>query len=266
MHVNRFGYGVDIVLVHGWGMHGAVLADFARGLGARGRVHVPDLPGHGHSPALPTFDQASVIDALRYALPGDAVWVGWSLGAVLAALAADPRRARALVLISGVGRFTPGPGWPWGVSAAALDDVRGALQDSAGAGVDALLRLVAAAGAGGRRSRRLLEERLAERPMASASTLQAALDLLAGVDARPALRQWHRPVLILGGDRDPLVPEGALRQCADGMADATLKVLAGAGHVPFISHPGAVLAAVEKFLCRVQRPAVSDNGEHDGYG
>ncbi|MHB8535916.1 MAG: alpha/beta fold hydrolase, partial [Sulfuricaulis sp.] len=47
----RSGHGPDVVLVHGWGLHGGVWADIARGLSKDFRVTVPDLPGHGRSRA-----------------------------------------------------------------------------------------------------------------------------------------------------------------------------------------------------------------------
>ena len=52
LHVETFGSGPDLVLLHGWGMHGGVWGDFALRLAERYRVHVIDLPGHGFSAAF----------------------------------------------------------------------------------------------------------------------------------------------------------------------------------------------------------------------
>ncbi|EAZ74640.1 carboxylesterase BioH [Vibrio cholerae NCTC 8457] len=43
------GQGQDLVLVHGWGMNGAVWQQTAQALSDHFRVHVVDLPGYGHS-------------------------------------------------------------------------------------------------------------------------------------------------------------------------------------------------------------------------
>ena len=47
MHIEAHGSGPDLVLIHGWAMHGGVFAGLLERLGARFRVHVVDLPGHG---------------------------------------------------------------------------------------------------------------------------------------------------------------------------------------------------------------------------
>ena len=51
LQVERRGDGPDLVLLHGWGMHGGVWDELVPRLAARFRVHVPDLPGHGRSTA-----------------------------------------------------------------------------------------------------------------------------------------------------------------------------------------------------------------------
>ena len=48
--VERFGQGPDLVLLHGWGMNGAVWHGITQQLAAYYRVHLVDLPGFGNSP------------------------------------------------------------------------------------------------------------------------------------------------------------------------------------------------------------------------
>jgi pimeloyl-[acyl-carrier protein] methyl ester esterase len=45
LHVETVGSGDDVVLIHGWGMHGGVWSDVRDALAAHYRVHVVDLPG-----------------------------------------------------------------------------------------------------------------------------------------------------------------------------------------------------------------------------
>ena len=49
LHVERLGSGPDLVLLHGWALHGGAWAPVAKRLAPRFRVHVVDLPGHGLS-------------------------------------------------------------------------------------------------------------------------------------------------------------------------------------------------------------------------
>jgi pimeloyl-[acyl-carrier protein] methyl ester esterase len=57
LHVETFGSGPDLVLLHGWGMHGGVWGDFALRLAEHHRVHAIDLPGHGYSGWLTSLTQ-----------------------------------------------------------------------------------------------------------------------------------------------------------------------------------------------------------------
>jgi pimeloyl-ACP methyl ester carboxylesterase len=104
------GDGHPLVLVHGLG--GAIenwLA-LAPALASDHRVVVPDLPGHGRSSPLP---EARDVDALAEAVlaiadaenAGGAVWVGHSLGGLVAlrAAALRPGAVRGLVLAAAAG-------------------------------------------------------------------------------------------------------------------------------------------------------------------
>src|SRR3546814_7929519 len=50
MHIERCGdHGPDLVLIHGWAMHAGIFAPLRDELATRYRLHLVDLPGHGHS-------------------------------------------------------------------------------------------------------------------------------------------------------------------------------------------------------------------------
>ena len=51
LHVESRGAGPDLVLLHGWAMHGGIWGDAGEQLGRRFRLHLVDLLGHGYSPA-----------------------------------------------------------------------------------------------------------------------------------------------------------------------------------------------------------------------
>ena len=47
LYVEQMGQGPDLVMVHGWGMSGAVFDSVARELAQNFCVHLVDLPGYG---------------------------------------------------------------------------------------------------------------------------------------------------------------------------------------------------------------------------
>src|SRR5690242_12500013 len=104
------GAGPPLVLVHGLGGTIENWRALTPLLAERHRVLVPDLPGHGHSSLLP---EAPNVDSLADAVLAvadaaeirGAVWVGHSLGGVVALRAASlrPDAARGLVLAAAAG-------------------------------------------------------------------------------------------------------------------------------------------------------------------
>ena len=76
---------LDLVMLHGWAMHGGVMKNLAESLTSHFRVHLVDLPGHGLS-SIDGMDfslddiSEKIYLAVKEKLKHKAVWLGWSLG------------------------------------------------------------------------------------------------------------------------------------------------------------------------------------------
>jgi pimeloyl-ACP methyl ester carboxylesterase len=79
----------------------------------------------------------------------------------------------------------------------------------------------------------------------------------------PQLEHVSCPVLIVRGDRSPLLSEAGAAEWLAGLSDARAVVIAGAGHNPHIERPDEFLAAVEPFLASL-REAVGTNSRPAG--
>src|SRR5208282_3637476 len=107
LHVEDSGAGAPVVLLHSSGMSGRQWRRLAKSLVSRGlRAVVPDLAGHGESPAWPEptpftyrFDVERVSRLLE-SLESPAHVIGHSYGGLIALLAslASPSRVRSLAL------------------------------------------------------------------------------------------------------------------------------------------------------------------------
>src|SRR5690606_495519 len=112
MHIETLGSGPDLVLIHGWALHGGVFAPLVERLAPRFRLHLVDLPGHGYSrdsdvPLLP----AAVASEIASRTP-PAIWLGWSLGGLFALrAAASLPTVRGLVMVAATPRFVRAPDW-----------------------------------------------------------------------------------------------------------------------------------------------------------
>lgn len=255
LHVESVGAGAPLVLLHGWALHGGIFAPLLPELSMRYRVHVIDLPGHGHSAPLLPYTLDSVTDALMQAIDGidgaDAplAILGWSFGGMLAQrLAARfPSRVAQLVLVCTTPRFANGDGWAHGVAPRVLQQFADELRVAQDATLRRFLALqmlnVPHARATLARMRVLLDAR----PRANAAAIDGALAILATADLRGAAATLAAPALVVSGGRDALAPAAAGAWLAAAMPDATLATIAEAAHVPFLSHPVEFSAALARF-------------------
>ena len=74
--------------------------------------------------------------------------------------------------------------------------------------------------------------------------LAAALDVLASVDLRDQVGAIDLPVRLIAGDRDMLTPLAAAKWLAQALPRGSLRIIRGAAHAPFLSHPDAFVAAM----------------------
>jgi pimeloyl-[acyl-carrier protein] methyl ester esterase len=239
------GSGPDLVMVHGWGMHAGIWSDWADSLAADFRVHLVELPGHGERNYRvgPQLDDWSA--AIAGEVPGEAWWLGWSLGALVALNVArlQPRRVRGLVLVAGTPRFVAAPDWPCAVDAAVFDQFATQLQQAVERTLVRFLSLQVRGAESGGESLRRLRTLLSQRPLPRGQALRDGLRLLQHSDLRHALDSMDRPLYWLFGERDTLVPVAVSER-----VPGSREVVAGAGHAPFLSHPQVCTALVRGWL------------------
>jgi pimeloyl-ACP methyl ester carboxylesterase len=72
--------------------------------------------------------------------------------------------------------------------------------------------------------------------------------LLHRLDLRPTLAEIRQPVLLVGGDCDPLVGRRCEEALLGGLPFAGRVELAGCGHNPLYTHPEALAEVVRRFL------------------
>lgn len=250
LHIETRGEGPEVVLVHGWGLHGGVWADVVDTLAARLRVSVVDLPGHGFSSDDTGFDLPRVAAALAAALPGARYWIGWSLGATLCLQVAlnRPQQVRGLGLVAATPRFTSAADWACGVAPEVLQRFSQDLEQDPDA---VLMRFLALQVQGAQRAQgalRTLRAHWSQRPAARPQGLRCGLAILRETDLRPRLGEIHAPALVMAGERDRLVPPEASAQLAEALHHARLETVAGAGHAPFVAQPLQVARLLSDFV------------------
>jgi pimeloyl-ACP methyl ester carboxylesterase len=71
-------------------------------------------------------------------------------------------------------------------------------------------------------------------------------------DITPVLSRIQAPVLVLTGDRDPIVPPDESRKIASMISNAELALIQGAGHMPFLERPAEYRAALSQWLAKTR--------------
>jgi len=246
LHSEPRGEGLDLVLVHGWGMGSVVWLDVVDRLSDRFRLTLLDLPGHGKSPWRGETSLRDWAAACLAVAPERAIWLGWSLGAQVAIRAAldAPDRVATLLCVAGTPRFTQGEGWPHAMAPSTLVQFARALKGDHRGTLERFLALQVQGSESGRATLRRLRERLDQAPTPDYRALETGLDLLASVDLRRQLGELACPTHWLFGDRDTLAPARARPDLQRLLPQAEVQVIHGAGHAPFLSHLEVFLGAV----------------------
>ena len=246
LHVERLGNGPDLVLLHGWGLHGGVWPALAARLAGSFRLHLVDLPGHGHSRDTDFGNLDDLVDAVAECAPVGGSVCGWSLGGLVALRLATrhPSRTRTLALVSTTPCFVQREGWPHAMARETLEDFAAGLGAEPAKTIRSFVNLNALGGPQARDRMRELAALLLERGAPSARSLAAGLALLRAADLRDEVATIDRPAAVIHGSRDALTPVGAGRWLAGALPDARLVEIAEAAHLPFVSHAGTVAQAL----------------------
>jgi pimeloyl-[acyl-carrier protein] methyl ester esterase len=268
LHVERLGFGPDVVMLHGWALHGGMWGPWLDSLAEHARLHVVDLPGHGHSAWRNGItDVAGLATSVFPAIPRGATVLGWSLGGMVALELArrHPQHIGSLVLIATTPRFVAGDGWQHGMRSDVLDGFARGLADDYRATVRNFLALQALGDENAAQALRALRSKLATHGEPDPRALVAGLGVLRNVDLRDDLPRIATPTLVIVGERDRLTPPEAGRELAMRLPSARFHVVERAGHAPFLSHPDEVLREVVPFLKRPS-PALCATSPAGGRG
>lgn len=249
LHVQQFGNGPDLVLLHGWGMQSAIFQPLVAALQDKFRLTLIDLPGHGASGALPDCRLEQYVEQLTAVAPEQAVWVGWSLGGMLATAVAHacPERVKALVLLATSPRFVAAADWPHAMGEDVLAAFGASLQQDAAATIKRFLSLVAW-GSANQEVLRLLRKQILADGLPAQQGLKCGMELLSGLDLRHEFQKLPVPLMAIMGERDMLVPVAVMDDMQTLNNNLVAHVVAQAGHAPFLSHTVQCVQLLEGFL------------------
>jgi pimeloyl-ACP methyl ester carboxylesterase len=268
------GTGDLLLLVHGMAGTAENWRSVIEPLALRNAVLAPDFPGHGASaPGGGDYSLGSLASGLRdlmLALGHErATLVGHSLGGGVAMQFTYqfPEMVERLVLVSSGGL---GPDVSTLLKAAALPGADLFISATARLGERVGSAVARGLGAVGMRPGADLAEVArgyasladAERRKAFLATLRSVV----GTDGQrvAALDRLYLaaglPLLIVWGDRDPIIPLAHGEEAHRRLPHSRLEVFEGVGHLPQLEDPGHFVAVLQRFLAETE-PARFDREE-----
>ena len=239
LFVQTEGCGPDLVMLHGWGMHGGIWDGVAPQLTRHFRVHRIDLPGHGFSHALPLHSLENLAAGIAAYVPAHSIVCGWSLGGQIALTLARhwPDQVNQLVLVATTPCFTRRTDWPWGMDAATLRLFKENLDRQYLQTLQRFLTLQVRGGTDQTIVLAQLRERLLQRGQPAPQALQAGLQILLTSDLRTSLPHITQPVMLIHGENDVITPVNAAHWMQQQLPRAQFKPMVHCGHAPFLSYP-----------------------------
>lgn len=250
MHIETLGNGPDLVLVHGWGMHGGVWAPVVPQLAETFRLHVVDIPGLGNSTPVQPYELETLAQTVAQVAPEKTIVCGWSFGGQVAMQWAltRPQQVEKLILVGTTPKFVSTDDWDRGIAPEIFEQFAAQVRDNYRETLSRFLALQAHGGEAAKETIRLLRERFFERGEPQPDVLQAGLKVLLETDLRPYVEKLNLPTLVLHGDYDKLAPVAAAHWLGEHLPNASVQVGKGASHAPFLSHPLWFVQAVKDFL------------------
>ncbi|MCU5771875.1 pimeloyl-ACP methyl ester esterase BioH [Erwiniaceae bacterium BAC15a-03b] len=231
---------IDLVLLHGWGLNAEVWHCIIDRLSPHFRLHLVDLPGFGRSGDYGALSLDEMVDTLLPQMPQRAIWLGWSLGGLVASRLAlrYPQRVQGLISVASSPCFTAQDEWP-GIKPQTLLSFQQQLSEDFQRTVERFLALQTMGTEHARQDARLLKQVVLSQPMPSVAVLEGGLEILRTADLRAEMRTLTQPLLRIYGYLDGLVPRKVAELLDQQWPHSRSVVMEKAAHAPFVSHPEA---------------------------
>ena len=252
LKISKTGQGLPLVFIHGWGLNSAVWQPVAEQLAKDYQVITVDLPGFGENLEHVEFPYCIEQIATRIAESIDkpAIYVGWSLGGLVASQIAlsFAEKCLALVTVASSPYFVARQDWP-GIKPELLVGFHQQLSVDIEKTIKSFLKIQAMGSQNIRHDVKLLQSLILNYPTPKQQTLDESLSLLETVDFRGQLATIQQPMLRMYGRLDTLVPKQVI-ESIKLYTSSDFHLFEKASHAPFISHPEEFIETLKLWLSK----------------
>ncbi len=250
-HYSAEPNSIPVVLIHGWGLNSAVWQPLIIKLTAefRARFHIitVDLPGFGenHVTKIQPYSLANIAKQIDNVIEQPAIYLGWSLGGLVATeiALAYPDKVLGLITVASSPRFLEEVmtksgqeiTWP-GIKPEVLKAFHQQLHVDTKKTIKGFLKIQAMGSPHIRDDIKQISQLVMQHQLPNKATLDDSLSLLESSDYRDKLAEVKQPFLRLYGSADSLVPKAVINRVASKATQSNQHIFEQASHAPFISH------------------------------
>ena len=232
-----------LVFIHGWGFNSAIWQPTIEKLQDDFDIITVDLPGFGVNidNSLNDYSLDNVVEKIQEAISQPAVYIGWSLGGLVATQLAlsFPEKVLGCITVASSPCFlhkeTGESIWP-GIQPNVLTMFHQQLAQDTKKTIEGFLKIQAMGSPHIRQDIKTIRDLVMKHSLPTEQTLDDSLTLLETVDLRAQLSTLSMPFLRLYGKLDSLVPKHAIEKVAQLIPHSQQYIFDKASHAPFISH------------------------------
>jgi pimeloyl-[acyl-carrier protein] methyl ester esterase len=236
---------IPIILLHGWGLNSGVwqlLIDrITKDKNSNFYFITIDLPGFGnnHNVELSPYSLENICRYLAVTIKKPAIYLGWSLGGLVATQMTTqyPDKVLGLITVASSPLFIEQSHQAWlGINSKVLNNFHHQLAEDTEKTLKGFLKIQAMGSPHIRKDLRLISELVMTHNLPTKQVLSSALNLLRDSDLRQQLATITQPFLRLYGKNDSLVPYKGIHKISTLAPNSDEFIFEHASHAPFISH------------------------------
>jgi len=243
-----------IFCIHGWASNAQVFKPLADLFSEHFHFIAVDLPGFGDSEySEGDYQLKHLLDELVTVAPEKSIWLGWSLGGMLAVAAAQqfPERISSVMTICSNAKFIADKKFKQAVPQPLYDGFMQTVED-----VRTTLRRFAALTVVGEQQDMLQSLKWlqihTQKPAPTSEVLKASLTLLASIDNQKALQVLQQPCLHMLATDDAIVPHKASQVLNQLNEKHLTSFVPNASHACLVTQPQLVANGILTFIQGLQ--------------
>jgi pimeloyl-[acyl-carrier protein] methyl ester esterase len=248
LFIKKRGSGTPLILLHGWGFDSSIFDNLAQHLEKHFQIWQVDLPGYGNSENVNDYSLKILSKVIVNHCPNNAIYLGWSLGGLIAISIAEnyPQKVKSLILVASSPSFIKQDNWKYALSRKILYNFSKQLHNDYTTTLIRFLTLQVKGSDNASKQLKILKQNFIKKNEVDIRTLNNGLSLLINSDLRK--NNIKCPIYLCLGERDMLIPAKMAEQWQSVQKNLIYQIIQGAGHLPFLSHTEIFIDKLLEFL------------------